>query len=180
MYCWMREDGLSPDRATYSRLISVCAYSPARARDAEALYERLVGERVELDAFMYLHLVTAIASGGGGGGGGGEGGHVSRGSAGGGDPGGRLLYGKAWRVSKCCCAAAVRSDPRLAVRRHSADSLSGPVAAPRRRGRRRASLARRAARAARHADGHAELQGHARPGGPPPCPLLWLWLRSAQ
>lgn len=63
VYCWMRQDGLSPDRATYSRLISVCAYSPARARDAEHLYDRLLEERVELDAFMYLHLVTAIASG---------------------------------------------------------------------------------------------------------------------
>ena len=68
MYGWMLEDGLSPDRATYSRLISVCAYSPThRGGDAEALYERLVGEGVELDVFMYLHLVTALGGGGPGG-----------------------------------------------------------------------------------------------------------------
>lgn len=44
----MREDGLRPDRATYSRLISVCAYSPARGGEAEGLYDRLLAERHEV------------------------------------------------------------------------------------------------------------------------------------
>ena len=35
VYCWMLADGLSPDRATYSRLISVCAYAAGRGSDAE-------------------------------------------------------------------------------------------------------------------------------------------------
>ncbi|PSC70893.1 hypothetical protein C2E20_5639 [Micractinium conductrix] len=66
VYCWMLADGLSPDRATYSRLISVCAYAAGRGSDAEELYQRLLAEGVELDAFMYLHLVTAMASDNGG------------------------------------------------------------------------------------------------------------------
>jgi hypothetical protein len=63
VYCWMLEDGLRPDRGTYSRLIAVCAYSPSRGAEAEALYGRLLEEGVELDVFMYLHLVTALGSG---------------------------------------------------------------------------------------------------------------------
>lgn len=98
MYCWMRQDGLSPDRATYSRLISVCAYSPARARDAEHLYDRLLEERVELDAFMYLHLVTAIASGAAGSGAGGCGAARPAGGVGGWGWLGAFLH----LVSHCC------------------------------------------------------------------------------
>lgn len=48
MYEWMLEDGLRPDRVTYSRLISVAAYWPPCHAAAEALYARLLAERIEV------------------------------------------------------------------------------------------------------------------------------------
>lgn len=165
MYAWMREDGLSPDRATYSRLISVCAYSPARAREAEELYQRLLEERVELDAFMYLHLVTAIASGGL------VAGAASWRPAGG---GGRTPWGGKCRAPTS--AALLRGmDAWLAGRPAAQSRRLKPAPAPTpwrpcRLGRRAAALGRCAACAARHADGDAKLQGHTRAGAPPACP----------
>jgi hypothetical protein len=61
VYQWLRDDGLPPSRPTYSRLISLCAYSPEqRGRDALAMHQAMVEEGVDLDAFMVLHLVTAL------------------------------------------------------------------------------------------------------------------------
>lgn len=42
----------------------VCAYSPTHGGRAESLYDRLLAEGMEVDTFMYLHLVTALGSGG--------------------------------------------------------------------------------------------------------------------
>jgi hypothetical protein len=65
VYEWMVEDGLRPDRATYSRLISMCAAALGRhAATAETLYERMKEEGVEADAYVYLHLVSALGAGG--------------------------------------------------------------------------------------------------------------------
>lgn len=41
----------------------VCAYSPAHGAKAEALYDRLLAEGLDVDIFMYLHLITALGSG---------------------------------------------------------------------------------------------------------------------
>lgn len=46
------------------RRTQVCAYSPAHGGRAEGLYDRLLAEGMEVDTFMYLHLVTALGSGG--------------------------------------------------------------------------------------------------------------------
>lgn len=65
VYAWMLEDGLRPDRTTYSRLISLCAHSPSQyGAGVEALYDRMVAEGVDVDVYMSLHLVTALAAGG--------------------------------------------------------------------------------------------------------------------
>ncbi|KAI3426473.1 hypothetical protein D9Q98_008840 [Chlorella vulgaris] len=64
VYAWMLEDGLRPDRTTYSRLISLCAHSPSQyGAGVEALYDRMVAEGVDVDVYMSLHLVTALAAG---------------------------------------------------------------------------------------------------------------------
>ena len=44
----MLEDGLRPDRLTYSRLISVAAYWPPCHGQAYALYARMLAERVDV------------------------------------------------------------------------------------------------------------------------------------
>lgn len=59
----MLADGLRPDRPTYSRLISVCAYAEGLRGEAEGLWVALVEEGHEVDTFMYLHLATALGSG---------------------------------------------------------------------------------------------------------------------
>ena len=41
----------------------VCAFSPTLGAAAEGLYDRLLAEGLEVDTFMYLHLVTALGSG---------------------------------------------------------------------------------------------------------------------
>lgn len=63
VYRWMLADGLRPDRPTYSRLISVCAYSEPLRGEAEGLWAALVEAGHEVDTFMYLHLATALGSG---------------------------------------------------------------------------------------------------------------------